>query len=132
VKIIISCLVYLENYNPTVVNPSLRREYIPSFIINHNPIPSFEPTSQVHISNPPKVDPSCKYVNNKDDLLPPRFITALFCGQLTYVQSNIREGYKPMKLPCVLHDYPPNFLDYLPRFNGEDLVTVEKHMVSFE
>jgi len=37
-----------------------------------------------------------------------------------------------LKLPFFPHDCPPNFLDYLPRFNGEDQVTVKKHMVSFE
>jgi hypothetical protein len=132
VKKLILFFVYLDDYNPTVVNPSLRREDIPSFIIDLNLIPSFEPTSHVHISIPPKVDPSCKSVNNKDDLLPPQVITAPFCGQVTYVQSNIKEGYKPLKPPFVLHDYPPNFLDYLLRFNGEDHVTIEKHMVSFE
>jgi hypothetical protein len=88
--------------------------------------------NEVHISIPPKVDPSCKPVNNKADLSPPQVITAPFYGQLTYVQSKIREGYKPLKLPFVPHDYPPKFLDYLPRFNGEDHVTIKQHMVSFE
>jgi hypothetical protein len=37
-----------------------------------------------------------------------------------------------LKFPFVLHGYPPNFLEYLPKFNGEDFVTTEKHMESFE
>jgi len=131
-KKLILLFVYLDDCNPTMMNPSLRIEYIPSFIIDLNLIPSFEPTSHVHISIPPKADPSCKSVNNKDDLLPPQVITDPFCGQVTYVQSNIKEGYKPMKPPFVLHDHPPNFLDYHLRFNGEDHVTIKKHVVSFE
>ena len=132
VKNFILFFVYLDDYNPTVVNPYLRREDIPSSIIDLNLVPSFEPTSHVHISIPPKADPSCKSVNNKDDLLPPQVITTPFCAQVTYVQSNIKEVYKPLKPPFVPHDHPPNFLDYHPRFNGENHATIKKHMVSFE
>jgi hypothetical protein len=37
-----------------------------------------------------------------------------------------------MKMPFKLHDYPPKFLDYLPRFNEEDHVSSEQHMDAFE
>jgi hypothetical protein len=68
VKIIILCFVYSDDYKPTMVNSSLRREYLPSCI----------------------------------------------------------------KLPLILHAYPPNFVDYLPMFNGEDHVAAEKHLEAFE
>jgi len=37
-----------------------------------------------------------------------------------------------LKFPFIVHDYPPNFLKYLPKFNGEDHERVEKHMDAFE
>jgi hypothetical protein len=40
--------------------------------------------------------------------------------------------YKPLKLPSILHDLPPKIFKYLPKFNGEDDVSAEKHMVAFE
>jgi hypothetical protein len=52
--------------------------------------------------------------------------------QLTKHQSKIKEGYKPLKLPFILHNFPPNFFEYLPSFNGEDHVTTKKRMEAFE
>jgi hypothetical protein len=40
--------------------------------------------------------------------------------------------YKPLKFPYVLHDLPPKIFKYLPKFNGEDDNSAEKHMASFE
>jgi hypothetical protein len=37
-----------------------------------------------------------------------------------------------LKLSFVLHDYPSKFLEYLPKFKGEDHVASEKHIESFE
>ena len=37
-----------------------------------------------------------------------------------------------MKLPVILHAYPPNFIDYHPMFNGEYHVAAEKHLEYFE
>jgi hypothetical protein len=101
--------------------------------VNLDPFPSSEPYEDhdVHISIPPKDDPSCKPVDTEVDSLL-LAITIPPCNQLSYVQSKIREGYKPLKLPLILHDYPPNFLDYLPRFNGKDHVTKEQHMDAFQ
>lgn len=133
VKRIILCFVYSDDYNPTVVNPSLRREDLPSCIIDLNPIPSFEPNSNNvgHIQTSPDHDQSCKPVNNKFDS-PPIEITVPPCNQLTKIQSRIKKYYKPLKLPLILHAYPPNFVDYLPMFNGEDHVATEKHLEAFE
>jgi hypothetical protein len=40
--------------------------------------------------------------------------------------------FKPLKLPYHLHPYPPDFFKYLPHFSGEDHVTAERHVESFE
>jgi hypothetical protein len=129
VKIMILCFVYLDDYKTTVVNPSLRREDLPSCIIDLNLIPSFEPTNHNvnHIQTSLDHDQSCNPVNNKSDsplieiIVPP-------CNQLTKIQSMIKKYYKPMKLPLILHAYPPNFIDYLPLFNGGDHVAAKKHL----
>jgi hypothetical protein len=76
-------------------------------------------------------------VNYKDDL-PPEIIV-IYCNhpvepciQLTEIQSWIRKGYKPLKMPLILHGSPPNFINYLPMFNGEDRVSAKKHLMTFE
>jgi hypothetical protein len=50
-----------------MLNPSLRREDIPSCIIDLNIIPSFEPTNHNvdHIQNSQDHDQTCKRMNNK-------------------------------------------------------------------
>jgi hypothetical protein len=51
----------------------------------------------------------------------------------TNVQSRIREKIcKPLKLSSTLHLYPPNFLEYLPLFVGEDHITTKKHLRDFQ
>jgi hypothetical protein len=41
--------------------------------------------------------------------------------------------YIPLKLPQVLHDFPPNHYEYLPVFDGEsDIISAEKHIQGFE
>jgi hypothetical protein len=37
-----------------------------------------------------------------------------------------------MKLPLILHAYSPDFIDYLPLFNGGDHVVANKHLEAFE
>jgi hypothetical protein len=40
--------------------------------------------------------------------------------------------YAPLDLPQVLYSFPPNdYMNYLPRFNGEGEVIVEEHLNSF-
>ena len=70
-------------------------------------------------------------VECKANLLPPQIIIH-FGNQRTLVQSKMRQHYKPLKLHFVLHDYPPKFLDYLPKFSGENHVTKEQHMDAFQ
>jgi hypothetical protein len=40
--------------------------------------------------------------------------------------------FKPLRLPCHLNPYPLDCLEYLPRFSGENQVSVERHLESFE
>jgi hypothetical protein len=128
VKRIILCFVYSDDHKPVVVYPSLKEEDLPSsYIVDFDLIPSPQPIENnvVHIQISPDHDQSCELVNNKFHL-PPLQIIAPSCNQLTEIHSRIRKGYKPLKLPFILHDFPPNFLDYLPKFNGEDHVTTKQ------
>jgi hypothetical protein len=44
-----------------------------------------------------------------------------------------RHRYIPLKLPQTLHDFPPNYYEYLPVFDGEsDIISAEKHIQGFE
>ena len=98
-----------------------------SSIIDLDPFLPIEPYEEndVHIPIFLENDQPSQLVDSK--LYLPLEITVVSfnqpCIQLSKVQSKIREHYKPLKLPLILHEYPPNFLDYLPKFNGEDHVT---------
>jgi hypothetical protein len=47
--------------------------------------------------------------------------------------SNIQHRYRPLKLPHLLHDFPPKHYEYLPVFDGEHgAITAEKHVQGFE
>ena len=104
-----------------------------SSIIDLDPFPPIEPYEEndVHIPIFPENDQPSHLVDNKLDL-PLEILVVLFdqpiepCIHLTKVKSKIRKHYEPLKLPLTLHEYPPNFLDYLPKFNGEDHVVAKK------
>ncbi len=40
--------------------------------------------------------------------------------------------FKPLRFPYFLHPSPLDFFEYLAMFSGEDHVTVERHLGSFE
>jgi hypothetical protein len=40
--------------------------------------------------------------------------------------------FKPLRLPYLLHPYPLDCYEYLPRFSGENQVSAERHLGSFE
>jgi hypothetical protein len=49
------------------------------------------------------------------------------------VLAKVPDRYKPLDLPPFLHDLPANYIDNLPRFDGEDVnITAEKHMQNLE
>ena len=54
-------------------------------------------------------------------------------SQPTEVQSRIRrELFGPLRLSPTLNAYPLDFFEYLPIFDGQDYVVVDKHMEAFE
>jgi hypothetical protein len=47
--------------------------------------------------------------------------------------SKTQHRYRPLKLPHILHDFPPNHYKYLPMFDGEpNAITTKKHIQEFE
>ena len=40
----------------------------------------------------------------------------------------VSDRYKPLILPPILHDFPKKYYKYLPRFDGENGITTEKHI----
>jgi hypothetical protein len=51
----------------------------------------------------------------------------------TAFQIKIRmKMFKPLRLPYLLHPYPLDCFEYLPWFSGENQVSAERHLESFE
>lgn len=49
------------------------------------------------------------------------------------ISSKFQERYKIFKLPPLLHDFPPNYFKYFPKFDGElENIAAEKHIHAFE
>jgi hypothetical protein len=49
------------------------------------------------------------------------------------VLAKIPDRYKPLDLPPILHDLPVNYINNLPRFDGEnEKITAEKHIQNLE
>jgi hypothetical protein len=47
--------------------------------------------------------------------------------------SKTQYRYRPLKLPHILHDFPPKHYEYLPVFDGEQgAITAEKHIQGFD
>jgi hypothetical protein len=47
--------------------------------------------------------------------------------------SKIQHRYRYLKLPHILHNFPPKHYNYLPMFDGEpNAITTEKHIQDFE
>eukprot|EP01018_Ginkgo_biloba_P028760 Gb_40851 [translate_table: standard] len=44
----------------------------------------------------------------------------------------VKSRYGPLKLPVNLHDMPNNYLNILPKFDGEKNVSAEDHMTAFQ
>jgi hypothetical protein len=52
---------------------------------------------------------------------------------LAPMSSKTQHRYTPLKLPQVLHDFPPKYYEYLHVFDGEiDGISAEKHIQGFE
>ena len=49
------------------------------------------------------------------------------------IPVKVPDIYKPLVFPPILHDLPANFINNLPRFDGESAkVTAEKHIQNLE
>jgi hypothetical protein len=49
------------------------------------------------------------------------------------VLAKVPDRYKPLDLPPILHDLPVNYINNLPRFDGENgKITAEKHIQNLE
>ena len=49
------------------------------------------------------------------------------------MSTSSQERYKPLKLPPILHEFPPKYYKYLPVFDGEvESLTAERHLHAFE
>ena len=48
------------------------------------------------------------------------------------VPNKVPDRYKPLILPPILHDFPKKYYKYLPRFDGENGITAQKHIQGFE
>jgi hypothetical protein len=49
------------------------------------------------------------------------------------VLAQVPDRYKPLELPPILHDLPVNYINNLPRFDGEnEKITAEKHVQNLE
>ena len=97
------------------------------------------------IQFPSESDQPCNLEEIKIDLKPcqistPLAITSEPCQQLAIphdqpssFQTKIRmKIFKPLRLPYLLHPYPLECYEYLPLFSGENQVSAEKHLESFE
>jgi hypothetical protein len=147
VKRIILCFVYSDDYQPYFIYPSLEEDLQPTCIVDVDLISSSPSISKNEFCNlvPPDLDKSCDLQEIKIDSRPyqistPFSITFEPCQQLaiphdqpTTFQIKIRmKMFKPLKLPHLLHSYPLDCYEYLPWFSGENQVSAERHLESFE
>ena len=90
-------------------------------------IPSFKAYEKdyVHVVNISECDLPCQPMSST-------IVNVEFCNQHHEFLSNIRQFFKPMKLPSILNYYPSKFFKYIPMFNGESHISVEKHNQAFK
>jgi hypothetical protein len=148
IKRIILCFVYLDDHQPSFIYPSLEEEDLPSAcVVDVDLVSSPQPIhkDELCIEIPLEFDHPCNLEEVETDSNPslissPSVVTVEPCHQLvkphiqpTSFQTRIRDKmFKPLRLPYHLHPYPLDFLEYLPRFSGEDHVTTERHLEAFE
>jgi hypothetical protein len=148
IKRIILCFVYSDDHQPSFIYPSLEEEDLPSAcVVDVDLVSSPQPIhkDELCIEIPLEFDHPCNLEEVETDSKPslissPSVVTVEPCHQLvkphihpTSFQTRIRDKmFKPLRLPYHLHPYPLDFLEYLPRFSGEDHVTAERHLEAFE
>jgi hypothetical protein len=134
--------VYSDYHKISFIYPYLEEQGLhSSCIIDVHPNPSFETNEKdyVHILICLEPDHSCHLIDRKANQLPSTIFVEVFHKlvepyfQPTEVHSRIRREFsKPLRLPYFLHPYPPNFIEYLHQFTGEDHITTEKHLGDFQ
>jgi hypothetical protein len=148
VKRIIFCFVYSENHHPSCMYPSIEEEYLhTTYIVDVDSVSLPQPIHKDDhcIQIPPEFDQSCNLIEVETDSKPiqssiPFCITDEPChqpinfhNQPTSFQIKIRmKMFKTLRLPYLLHPYPLDFFEYLPRFSGENQVSAERHLESFK
>jgi hypothetical protein len=92
----------------------------------------------VHIHTPVHISdaPVETLVRHKPPALSPTLAKPLDgCEPLasSHVLAKVPDRYKPLDLPLILHDLPVNYINNLPRFDGENgKITAEKHVQNLE
>jgi len=147
VKRIIFCFVYSKNHHPSCIYPSLKEEILQPYIVDVDSLSSPHPIlkDESFIPLPIEYDHSSDFVKIKIDSKPvqsstPFGIIVEPCHQPveshdhpTAFQIKIRMNmFKPLRFPYLLHPYPLDYDEYLPRFSGENQVSAERHLESFE
>jgi hypothetical protein len=82
---------------------------------------SFSPSPNLHIARPPS--PACSpRIQNQAVVNPPA----------NRMDAIVVARYAPLVLPQPMNALPPgDYLKYMPKFTGEEDITIEEHIVSF-
>jgi hypothetical protein len=147
VKRVIFCFTYSYDHQPTFIYPTLEEKILQPYVVDVDLISSLHPVPKDEFCIPihPELDNSSEFVEVEIDSKPtqsslPFSLTSEPCHQPInfHDQPNvfqikiIMKMFKPLRLPYLLHPYPLDFLEYLPRFSREDHATVESHLGTFE
>ena len=148
VKRIIFCFVYSENHHPSCIYSSFQEEDMhTAYIVDVDSVPIPYPIHKddhcIQISL--ESDQPCNHTEVRIDsntlqTSTPLGITAEPCHQPIKIHDQssnfqnkiIMKMFKPLRLPFLLHPYPLDCFEYLPRFSGENQVLAERHLESFE
>jgi len=106
-----------DHVNLAIVYPPLKVVHIsPQFVTNFDQNFLYEPCDDHSQFDEPH--------ETKDDISP---------HVLDPTPSNIQHRYRTLKLPHILHDFPPKNYKYLPMFDGEpNVIKFEKHIQDFK
>ena len=86
-------------------------------------------------NNSPNLFEQLSYESNADHFpinKPQIIMTDLTIPMHIPVPCKVPDRYKPLILPPILHDFPKNYYKFLPRFDGENGITTQKHIQGSE
>jgi hypothetical protein len=148
VKRIIFCFVYSKNHHSPCIYPTLKKEILQLACTTE--VSSITLPQHIHKdefcipfsleSNNPSDFVDVEIDSKPSQISAPFHITDKFSHQIikfhdqpTAFQIKIKMNmFKPLRLPYFLHPYPLDCFEYLPQFSGENPVSVERHLESFE